>query len=74
MSLVWIAVLGLLIWAIVAAVRHPAESGGSSNSALDVLKRRYATGEIDREEYEEKKKDLAWNRTFSTKNQRGNDR
>lgn len=29
------------------------------DSALDILKRRYASGEINREEYEEKKKELA---------------
>lgn len=59
MSLAWIVVLGLIIWAIVATVRHSAESSGSPNSALDVLKRRYARAEITREEYEEKKKNLA---------------
>jgi putative membrane protein len=32
-------------------------SGGSA-SALEVLKTRYARGEIGKEEYEEKKKDL----------------
>ncbi len=59
MSLVWIVVLGLIIWAIVAAVRHPAESSSSPDSAMNVLQRRYARGEINKEEYEDKKKDLA---------------
>ncbi len=59
MSLVWIAVLGLIIWAVVAAVRHPAESSSSPDSAMNVLQRRYARGEINKEEYGEKKKGLA---------------
>lgn len=59
MFLVWIGVLGLIIWAVVAAVRHPAESSVLADPPLHVLKRRYASGEISKEEYEEKKKDLA---------------
>jgi len=59
MSLVWIVILGLITWAVVAAVRRPAESTGSANSAMNVLQRRYARGEINKEEYENKKKDLA---------------
>ena len=31
---------------------------GVSDSAIDILDKRYASGEIDREEYEEKKKTL----------------
>ena len=58
-----IVFLGLLIWAIVAAVRSSNESKGSdstkADSALEMLKKRYAQGEISKEEYEEKKKDLA---------------
>ena len=62
MPIVWILFLGLIIWAVVAAVR-PGESRSSdsatTSSALEVLKKRYARGEINKEEYEEKKRDLA---------------
>lgn len=62
MGIFWVLVLGLIIWAVVAAVR-PGESSSSdsatASSALDVLKKRYARGEINKEEYEEKKRDLA---------------
>ena len=54
---------GLVIWGIVALVRGLSGSRGSdsstTDSALELLKRRYARGEINKEEYEEKKKDLA---------------
>ena len=58
----WIVIVGLIIWAVVAAVRKPGQSESSArsaDSALEVLKKRYARGEIDKQEYEEKKKDLA---------------
>ena len=58
MALWWIvglAVLILLIWTV-------ARAGGSSARAEDtpegVLKRRYARGEIDREDYERRLEDL----------------
>ena len=54
---------GLVIWGIVALVRGLSGSRGSdssrADSALEVLKKRYARGEINKEEYEEKKKDIA---------------
>ncbi len=62
MPVLWIVFLGLIIWAVVAAVRGSGESRSSDSSkaesALEVLKKRYARGEINKEEYEEKKKDL----------------
>jgi putative membrane protein len=54
----------LIIWAIVALVRGTRQSGSSDSgssqaeSALEILKKRYARGEINKEEYEEKKKGL----------------
>jgi putative membrane protein len=53
---------GLIIWGIVAAVRGASNrrSGDTSTteSALEVLKLRYARGEINKREYEEKKREL----------------
>lgn len=54
---------GLIIWGIVALVRGvawPINTGVSSQatSSLEILKRRYARGEISKQEFEERKKDL----------------
>ncbi len=65
MPIFFIIFWGLVIWGIVALVRGLSGSRGSDSasnhpdSALEVLKKRYARGEINKEEYEEKKKDLA---------------
>lgn len=60
MSLFWI----LLIVAIVALVRGTWGSETfagrrQEKTALDILKERYARGEIEKEEFEQKKRDLA---------------
>ena len=51
----------LIIVGIVLLIKYLWESGGARGgheSALDILKKRYANGEISKEEFEEKKKDL----------------
>ena len=58
MPILWIAVIGLIIWAVVAATSKTRDSGQTGDSALEILKRRYARGEINKEEYETKKKDI----------------
>ncbi len=61
MIMVWILIIALIIWAVVAATRSPGKPDPlepSENSALDILKQRYARGEIDKQEFEEKKRDL----------------
>lgn len=54
----------LVIWAIVAAARGDWGLGdqrppGHTDSAMELLKKRYARGEIGKEEFEEKKRSLA---------------
>ncbi|PIV14944.1 MAG: electron transporter RnfE [Gallionellales bacterium CG03_land_8_20_14_0_80_55_15] len=52
---------GLLVAAIVILARCARGSGDNGNrkqSALDLLNERYARGEIEREEFEQKKRDL----------------
>ncbi|MDP3948847.1 MAG: SHOCT domain-containing protein [bacterium] len=52
----------LIIVGIVALVRGVSGNGTSrhrgGNSAIEILKERYAKGEIDKKEFEAKKKDL----------------
>lgn len=54
---------GLVILGIVAIVKWLASAGAGGNTprartALDILEERYARGEIDREEFEQKRRDL----------------
>jgi putative membrane protein len=53
-----IVFVGGLIALIVFAVRWSSQ-GGPRTSALDILKERYARGEIDQAEFERRKKDIA---------------
>ena len=56
MIVFWALFIALIVW-IVREVsgRH----SHSSSQALNILKERYAKGEISKEEFESKKKDLA---------------
>ena len=59
MILFWGTIIALLIWAVRSAVTT---SGGSTPDALSILERRYAGGEIEREEFEERKRILVESR------------
>jgi putative membrane protein len=63
MGLWWIVIVVLLVAAVVFVFRRAGDGKSSappeSESARDVLDKRYARGEIGRDEYEQKKRDLA---------------
>jgi putative membrane protein len=57
-SLFWIAVVILVITAFSRGPRHPMGPFWRGSPALDILEQRYARGEIGRDEYLQKKRDL----------------
>ena len=60
MIIVWIVVIGLIVWGVIALTRHSGSGAqfGSKRTPLDIAKERYANGEITKEEFEQFKKDL----------------
>ncbi|KKT75512.1 MAG: hypothetical protein UW71_C0002G0012 [Parcubacteria group bacterium GW2011_GWB1_44_7] len=60
MLLFWAAVIIFIVW-LVREIGGRNNEKSRSNSALEILKERYAKGEINKEEFEEKKKVLASN-------------
>ena len=58
MPIFFIVFWGLVIWGIRGLSGSRGSDSSKADSALEILKKRYARGEINKEEYEEKKKDL----------------
>lgn len=63
MSFGWVFMIlfwGLIIWGIVALVQSTTKPDGDKDKsdALEILKVRYAKGEVSKEEFEEKRRDL----------------
>ncbi|MFI1164622.1 SHOCT domain-containing protein [Streptomyces sp. NPDC020801] len=67
MPLVWIALIGLAVWAVVRLTQRPGghdsspgrERSTSWESPEEILDRRFASGEIDAEAYTEARERLA---------------
>jgi putative membrane protein len=61
----WFIIFGLIIWLMVLGVSTLAENNQNfhtnrrkKESALEILKKRYASGEFNREEFKQRKSDL----------------
>ncbi|MDO8483185.1 MAG: SHOCT domain-containing protein [bacterium] len=62
MIIFWVAVIFFVVWIVREVSASNKKQDGREHHgkvALDLLKERYVKGEIDRKEFEEKKKDLA---------------
>jgi putative membrane protein len=59
---------GLVIAGIVLAIRWLATQGERSRTdrGVDILRERCARGEIDKDEFEAKRRDLRWSPTWAT--------
>jgi putative membrane protein len=58
MWIFWLFVIVAVAWFAVSVKRGRGDAPAREDSALDILQKRYARGEIDREEFEQKKRDL----------------
>ena len=60
MTLMMLVFWGLVVTVLVLGIRWlvSAKRAGGSDAALDILRQRYARGEIDREEFLARKRDL----------------
>jgi putative membrane protein len=57
-GILWIAIIALIVFLVWQYLKQDKNLRSSKNSPLDILKQRYAKGEIGKEEYEGKKRDL----------------
>lgn len=57
MLLMWLVPIALVIWLASSWVKRPGP-GNTEKSPLDILKERYARGEIGQDEFEQKKRDI----------------
>lgn len=63
MLVFWVLLVVFIVWAVKGfgsknCCSHSNHGSSSNSNALEILKERYAKGEIDKKEFEEKKKDL----------------
>jgi putative membrane protein len=61
MLVLLLVIIGLVVWGVMTLVKHSASASKSTGEqdALDIAKRRYARGEISKEQFDQIKKDLS---------------
>lgn len=55
----WIILLVAIIIAVRWLMDNKSSNAGQSDKALDILNQRYARGEIDQQEYEQKRREIS---------------
>ncbi len=58
MMIFWIGLITAVIYWLIRSVQRNNNDGSRYETAIDILKKRYARGEISKEEFEQRKKDL----------------
>lgn len=58
MILQWAVIIAVLVFLVKWFTNHSRGSEENGQPSLEILKERYARGEINKQEFEEKKKDL----------------
>ncbi len=58
MGIFWVAIIAVVVILAWQYLKPDKTLGSPERSSLDILKLRYARGEIDKKEYEDKKRDL----------------
>jgi len=60
MLVLLVAIIALVVWGVMTLVKHgrSVSRTGGEVDALDIAKRRYARGEITKEQFDQIKKDL----------------
>ena len=58
MWLFWLVLIVIVVWLIVRSTSGRLSTGEAQESPEEILKRRYARGEIDKDEYDRRLNDL----------------
>lgn len=58
MGILWLVLIGVVIYLIIQGAKSKTGTGSTGESPIDILKKRYAKGEVTKEEYDKIKKDL----------------